>query len=134
MGNNLKSCLENSHIKKQKISIFFDDYHYIMMQSNLQPECQTRATRVRHEQQKCDTSAMQVTRVRHEWLECDTSATQMTQVRHEWKILILITTRVKTYFHTSIFIIWQVKDNKERNNFILRTFIWKSFVPMPKCV
>ena len=50
----------------------------------------------------------------------DTSATRTTRVRHEWKILTLITTRVKTYFHALIVTIWQVKDYKERNNFILR--------------
>ena len=55
---------------------------------------------------------------RHERHECDTSATQTTRVLHEWKVLILITTRVKTYFHTLKFTIWQVKDYKESNNFI----------------
>ena len=63
--------------------------------------------------------------MRHKY---DISATQTTIVRHEWKILILVTTRVKTYFHTLIFTIWQVKDYKERNNFILRTTIWKCLV------
>ena len=45
------------------------------------------------------------------------------QVPHEChtseKIIILINTQVKTYFHIPIFTIWQVKDYKERNNFIL---------------
>ena len=50
--------------------------------------------------------------------ECHTSATWKTRVRHEWKVLILITTRVKTYFHTPILAIGQMKDYKERNNFI----------------
>ena len=63
--------------------------------------------------------------------ECQTQATR---VRHEWKILILITTSLKTYFHTLIFIIWQVKDYNERNNLILRTSFWKCLVSMPKCV
>ena len=58
------------------------------------------ATRVRHKQHKCDTSA---TRVLHERHECNTSATRTTWVRNEWKILILITTRVKAYFHTPIY-------------------------------
>ena len=35
------------------------------------------------------------------------------------KILVLITIRVKTYFHIPTFTIWQVKDYNERNNFIL---------------
>ena len=29
-------------------------------------------------------------------------------------------TQVKTYFHTPILAIWQIKDYKERNNFILK--------------
>ena len=72
-----------------------------------------------------------IERLKHERHECDTSdrsATRTTRVRREWKILILITTRVKTCFHISIFIIWQVKDYKERNNFILNTtFVNASF-------
>ena len=71
----------------------------------------------RHERQECDTSDTNATRVRHKWHECNTSetratpvrhkcrtsATRTTRVRHEWKILILIVTRVKTYFHTPAF-------------------------------
>ena len=72
----------------------------------------TRVKQVRHE---CNTSALLVLHERH---ECDTSATQMTRVK---KLLILITTGVKTCFHIPIFTIWQVKDYKERNNFILST-------------
>ena len=82
----------------------------------------TRETRVQQEWDTSDTSATQVqrecytkdksaTRVLHEQHECDTSE----------KILILITTRVKTYFHIPIFTIWQVKDYKERNHFIINT-------------
>ena len=66
-----------------------------------------------------DTSDTNATRVRHERHE-----------RHEWKTLVLITTQMKTYFHTPIFTIWQVKDYKERNNFILRTTFWKCLVPL----
>ena len=94
-------------------------------------------TSVRHERHECDTSnkrATLATRVRHEKHECYTSATRTTRIRHEWKKLILIATRVKTYFYTLIFPMWQVKDNKERNNFILRTTFWKCLVSMPKCV
>ena len=60
---------------------------------------------------------------------CDTIPTKTTRVRHEWKLLILIMARVcrKTYFQT-----WQMKDYKERNNFILRTTFWKCLVPMAK--
>ena len=32
-------------------------------------------------------------------------------------MLILITAQVKTYFHTLIFTIWQVKDYKEKEQF-----------------
>ena len=91
----------------------------------------TLALRVRHERHECNTSA---TRVLHERHVEDTSATRTTQVRHEWKFLILITAQVKKYFHTPIFTIWQVKDYKERNNFILRTNFCKCLIPMPKCV
>ena len=58
----------------------------------------------------------------------DTSATRITRVRHEWKILILIATRVKTYFHSSILAIKQVKDNKERNNFIHEILFDRKFL------
>ena len=47
----------------------------------------------------------------HEQHECDTSE----------KIFFLISVRVKTIFHSPIFTISEVKDYKERNNFILST-------------
>ena len=82
----------------------------------------TLATLMRHEKPKCSTSKTRKTRVRH---ECYTNDTSATRVRHECdtseKLLILITARVKTYFHIHIFTIWQVKDYKEKNNFILST-------------
>ena len=49
-----------------------------MISSNLQHECQTRTTRVRHER----TNAIRVIQVQH---ECDTSATRTTRVRPECK-------------------------------------------------
>ena len=88
-------------------------------------------TSARHEQHECDTNDTSATRVRRERHECDTSATR---VLHEWEILILITTIVKTYFHTTILAIWQMKDYKERKNFIIRITFWKCFVPMPKYI
>ena len=95
----------------------------------------TCATPTWHE---CDTSKTRATRVGYEWGTSDTSATWTTLVRHKWKILILITTRMRTYFHTPVFIIWQVKDYKEKNNFILRTTYWKNLAPcqnvFQKCV
>ena len=57
-------------------------------------------TSARHERHECNTSATRV------WHKCDMSATLTTRVRHEWKILILITTRGKTYFPTLMFSIW----------------------------
>ena len=74
-------------------------------------------TSARHERHECGTNATRTTRVQH---ECDTSDTSATRVRN----LILITTRVKTYFHTSILAMGQMKDYKEKN-FILRTTFWK---------
>ena len=48
----------------------------LMIQPNLQHECQIRATRVRHERHECNTSAILATLVRHK-------QTSATQVRHE---------------------------------------------------
>ena len=87
----------------------------------------TSATRVRHERHKCNTSATGVTRVRH---RCDTNDTSATRVKN----FDFVKTRVKTYFHTLIFTIWQVKDYKERNHLILKTTFWKYLFSMPKCV
>ena len=95
--------------------------------------CDTSATQVRHDCYTNDTSA---TWVLHEWHKCNTSATRTTRVRHECdtseKLLILITARVKTYFHIHIFTIWQVKDYKERNNFILSITFRNASFPCQK--
>ena len=92
----------------------------------------------RHEWHKCDSSNTSATGVRHGQHECDTSAARVLHKRHEYdmseKFFILITTRVKTYFQTSIFTLRQVKNYKERNNFILRTNFWKCLIPMPKSI
>ena len=74
-----------------------------------------------------DASKTSATRLRHNQYECNTSATWTTQV-------ILITTRVNTYFQAPICTIRQVNEYKERNNFILRTTFWECLVPMSKCV
>ena len=66
------------------------------IQSILQQEYQIRATRVRQDRHQCNMS--------------DTSATETTRLRREWKIL--ITTRLKTYFHTPILAIWQMNVTK----------------------
>ena len=96
-------------------------------------------TSARHKLHECitsDTNATQVTQIQHKQHECNTRATRVLHKRHECntRTLILTTTRIKTYFHSPTFTIWQVKDYKERNNFILRTTFWKCLVPMPKCV
>ena len=105
----------------------------------------------RHERHKCNTSATLATRVQHEFGTSHNSATQVqhectltTRVRHKCytkdasatlvKHFDFVTRRVKTYFRTLIFAIWQVKDYKERNNFILRTTSRKCLFSMPKCV
>ena len=64
------------------------------IQSNLQHECQTRATRMGQEYDTSDTSA---TRERHERQECDTSATLTTRVRHECYTNDTSATRVKNF-------------------------------------
>ena len=81
----------------------------------------TRATLMQHEQHRCNTSetrATQVqqydtiatTQVRHDCYTNYTSATQVLHEPHECytseKLLILIATPVKTYFHIPIFTIW----------------------------
>ena len=106
----------------------------------------------RHERRECDSSDTNAIWVRHEWdksntcaiqvpHECytnDTSDTRVLHERHECdtseKFWFWLTTRVKTCFHILIFTIWQVKDYKERNKFILRTTFWKCLISMPKCV
>ena len=72
-------------------------------------------TSTKHKRHECDTSA---TRVRHECYKNNKSVARMKKID-------LITIRVKTYFHTPIFTIWQVKDYKETNNFITKATFWK---------
>ena len=72
----------------------------------IQHECNMSETRVRHkqlEQHECNTSA---TRVLHEQHKCYTSATRITWMQHQWKILILIATRVKTFF-TPLYLLYE---------------------------
>ena len=70
----------------------------------------------RHKRHECDTSATLATQVQHECYTNETRATRVLHERHECdtseKFLTLITTRLKTYFHTAIFSIWQVKNYK----------------------
>ena len=86
----------------------------------------------RHERHECNTSETRATQVRHDCYTNDTSATRTTRVRHEWKILILIKTRVKIYFHTLIFTIWQVKDYKEKEQFHSNNYFLEISLLHPK--
>ena len=58
-------------------------------------ECQTRATRLRHERYECDTSATLATRVGHEQQECNTSAARVLKERYECGTSATPTTRVR---------------------------------------
>ena len=60
-------------------------------------------TSARSERYECNTTAKLATRAIRMRQKCNTSATRTTQVRHKWKILILITTRVKTFSHPCIY-------------------------------
>ena len=74
-----------------------------------------------------DTSDMSATQVRHECYTNNTSAAEV-------KIFYFNNdTSEKTFSHP-ILAIWQMKECKERNNFILRTTFWKRLVPMPNCL
>ena len=138
---------KQSHSEEKEIgnhSIIDLVFFYNTSTRNERHECNTNdtsAARVGKEQYECNKGETRATRVRpsetrelHEQHQCDTSSIRTTQVRHEWEILILITTRVTTYFHTPILAIWQIKDYKERNNFILRNTFWKCLIPLPKCI
>ena len=74
-------------------------------------------TSTRHERHECALA----TRMQHECDMNNMSETQTTRVQHKRKFLILITTRVKTFFQTPVSAIWQMKYYNERNNVILRT-------------
>ena len=56
----------------------------------------TSATWVQHECNTSETRDTSATQVRHEYYMNNTSATQVLHEGHEWKIIILITTLVKT--------------------------------------
>ena len=93
-----------------------------------------RVTQVGHERNVCDTSDTRETWATRKIHECDATATRTTREWHEWKISILITTRMKTYFHTPILAIWKMKHYEERKSFVTGTTFWKYLFPMPKCV
>ena len=65
----------------------------------------------RHWRHECDTSYIS-----------DISDTSSKRV----KILLLITTLIKAYFHVPILAIWQIKDHKERNNFSFEELLFRN--------
>ena len=75
----------------------------------------------------CDTNAKQTTRVRH---ECNTSTTRTARVKKKD----FHNDTSEKYFHTPILAISQMKDNKERSNFFLRTTFSKCLVSMATCI
>ena len=87
-----------------------------MIQSNLQHECQTRATQVRHERHKCNTSETRVTRVRHECCTNDASATRVKNFDFDNGTSKNIFSHPYIYYMESERLFY-----KESNNFILRT-------------
>ena len=109
-------------------TVTWDLVYFTTRVSDTCDTCAKRVTQVQHER---STSGISMTRVRH---ECYTNDPSTTRVWHEWKILILITRRMKTYFHIPILAVWLMKDYKERNNFILRTTFWICIVPTLKCI
>ena len=93
-------------------------------------------TSARHKQHERNTRDTSVTRLWHKWDSYNRNATWVLHERRECdtsqKSLILITTWVKTYFHTPILAIWQMKYCKKSNNFLLRTILWNA--SFSKCV
>ena len=65
--------------------------------------------------------------------ECHTSAAWKTRMRHEWKVLILITTGVKTFSHSYISHRANQRLQGEKQ-FHSRSTFWKCLVLMPKYV
>ena len=88
-------------------------------------------TSARNERHEYDTGP---TRARHEWRECNTNVIGALHEHTSEKISILITTRLKRYFHIPIFFVWQVKDYKGEEQFHSKYYLWKCLIPMPKCV
>ena len=99
-------------------------------------------TSARHERRECNTNDTSPIRGQHEQHECNMSETGATWVPHECNTNDMSVARVKNFdfdndtseniFSHPILAIWQMKDYKERTNFILRTTFWKCLVTMPK--
>ena len=82
---------------------------------------------MRHERHECNTSATLAKRVLHETTRADTSATLTTGERHECYTNNASAARGKTFDFDNdtsknkfSHPIWQVKEYKERKNFIIR--------------
>ena len=120
-------CMVWKQLHVFEIIVAFISHSYKTLEETKTTSSLIYNTSASHERHDCDMSA---TWVRH---KCGTSITQTTRVQHEWKILILIATRLKTYFHTPILAMYQIKDYKERKIVVLRTTFWKCLVPIPKC-
>ena len=83
---------------KEKLRLISDKPYVFLIQYLVANNLVCFTTRVTD---TSDTSEVQTKQVQHEWdasETSDTSAKRTTRVQHDWKILILITTRVKTYF------------------------------------
>ena len=87
-----------------------------------------RATRARHEWDKSKSSA---TEVRHKCYTNDTTAAQVNNFEFYNDTNKNIISHAYIYFMAKI---KEIKDHKDKNNFIVRTTFWKCFVPMPKSV
>ena len=72
-------------------------------------------------QHKCDKNATRMARVRHECYTNETGAIRAKKVDFD-------NDTSKNIFLHPYLTIWQMKDYKERNNFILKANIWKCLV------
>ena len=61
------------------------------------------------QEHQCNTNQTQAIPMRHEYDASNTSATRTARLQHKRKALILLLTRVKTYFHTSMLAIYERK-------------------------
>ena len=104
LRNNCTCRSENAHS--------FDLALFVTRLADTSDMSATRVTRMQH---KWNTSYTSTTRWRHKRHEYDISAKR---VRHECYTKDTSATRAKN-FDTLIFTKWQVKDYKERSNFIL---------------
>ena len=109
---------EITHYVKKRSTFWGKFKLYVKYRSSL-----FHKTSAKHERHECDTNNMSATRMLQERHECNKSAKRTTRVRNEWKILILITTRIKTYFHNPILYIanerFQAEGHFNFKNYLL---------------